>query len=131
MAREGTTDKGVSDVARSGRVAGRATTAKPSRRGPRPGVDRLIHEPMRLAIMSALAVNENLSFSDLKNVLSATDGNLSVHARRLEEAGYVGCNKAFEGRMPRTEYQLTASGRVALDDYLDHMEALIKATRSG
>ncbi len=92
-------------------------------------MDRLIHEPMRLAIMSALAVNESLSFTDLKTVLEATDGNLSVHARRLEEAGYVGCSKRFEGRMPRTDYQLTESGRVALNRYLDHMEALIKGVR--
>lgn len=93
-------------------------------------VDRLIHEPMRLGIMSALAVNESLSFNDLKAVLNATDGNLSVHARRLEEAGYVSCSKGFEGRMPRTEYKLTSPGRKALDRYLDHMEALIKATRT-
>jgi len=84
---------------------------------------------MRLAIMSALAVNESLSFTDLKTVLEATDGNLSEHARRLEEAGYVGCSKRFEGRMPRTDYQLTESGRVALNRYLDHMEALIKGVR--
>ena len=92
-------------------------------------VDRLIHEPMRLGIMSALAVNKSLSFNDLKNVLSATDGNLSVHARRLEEAGYVTCSKGFEGRVPKTEFRLTAAGKRALHRYLDHMEALIKATR--
>jgi DNA-binding MarR family transcriptional regulator len=94
-------------------------------------LDRLIHEPMRLGIMSALAVNESLSFNDLKGVLQATDGNLSVHARRLEDAGYLTCTKGFEGRTPRTEFRLTAVGRKALQSYLDHMEALIKATREG
>ncbi|MAG58878.1 MAG: transcriptional regulator [Planctomycetes bacterium] len=84
---------------------------------------------MRLGIMSALAVNKSLSFNDLKTVLSATDGNLSVHARRLEEAGYVTCSKGFEGRVPKTEFRLTAAGKRALHRYLDHMEALIKATR--
>ena len=94
-------------------------------------VDRLVHEPMRLGIMSTLVVNESLSFNDLKGILNATDGNLSVHARRLEEAGYVACSKGFEGRVPRTDYRLTAIGRKALDRYLNHMEALIKATRTG
>ena len=92
-------------------------------------VDRLIHERVRLAIVSALAVNESLSFNDLKRLLKTTDGNLSVHARKLEEAQYVGCTKSFAGRMPRTEYRLTATGRRALERYLDHMEALIRATR--
>jgi DNA-binding HxlR family transcriptional regulator len=92
-------------------------------------LDRLIHERMRLAIVSALAVNESLSFNDLKRLLDTTDGNLSVHARRLEEAGYVACTKSFEGRLPRTEYRLTSAGRAALERYLDHMEALIRATR--
>ena len=92
-------------------------------------LDRLIHERMRLGIVSALAVNESLSFNDLKRLMSTTDGNLSVHARKLEEAQYITCTKSFEGRVPKTEYQLTASGRRALERYLDHMEALIHATR--
>ena len=94
-------------------------------------LDRLIHERMRLGIVSALAVNESLSFNDLKKLMKTTDGNLSVHARKLEEAHYVSCTKSFEGRMPRTEYRLTAAGRRALERYLDHMEALIQATREG
>jgi DNA-binding transcriptional ArsR family regulator len=92
-------------------------------------LDRLIHERMRLAIVSALAVNEALSFNQLKRLLDTTDGNLSVHARKLEEAGYVTCTKTFEGRVPRTEYRLSAAGRRALERYLEHMEALIRATR--
>ena len=92
-------------------------------------LDRLIHERMRLGIVSALAVNESLSFNDLKKLLQTTDGNLSVHARKLEEAGYVTCTKFFNKRVPKTEYALTAAGRKALERYLDHMEALIRATR--
>lgn len=92
-------------------------------------LDRLIHERMRLAIVSSLAVNESLSFNELKRLLDTTDGNLSVHARRLEEAGYVACTKSFEGRMPRTEYRLSNEGRRALERYLAHMEALIRRTR--
>ena len=92
-------------------------------------LDRIIHERTRLAIVSALAVNESLSFTELKTLLKTTDGNLSVHARKLELAEYVGCEKYFEGRMPRTQYRLTAAGRRALEKYLDHMEALIRATR--
>lgn len=92
-------------------------------------LDRLIHERMRLGIVSALAVNEHLSFNDLKKLLQTTDGNLSVHARKLEEAGYVTCAKYFEGRLPKTEYRLTHPGRQALQRYLDHMEAIIHATR--
>ena len=94
-------------------------------------LDRLIHERIRLGIVSALAVNRHLSFNDLKKLLKTTDGNLSVHARKLEEAGYVTCEKYFEGRVPKTEYRLTASGRRALERYLDHMEAIIHATRDG
>ena len=94
-------------------------------------LDRLIHERLRLAIVSALAVNESLSFNELKELLGATDGNLSVHARKLEEAGYVSCAKLFDGRLPRTEFTLTAAGRAALDRYLDHMEGLIRAAREG
>ena len=94
-----------------------------------PDLDRLIHERMRLGIVSALAVNDQLSFNDLKKLMKTTDGNLSVHARKLEDAEYISCTKSFEGRLPRTEYRLTTSGRRALERYLDHMEALIRATR--
>ena len=94
-----------------------------------PELDRLIHERVRLAIVSALAVNESLAFNELKDMLSLTDGNLSVHARKLEEAGYVQCTKKFEGRVPRTEFRLTDEGRRALGAYLDHMEAIIQAVR--
>jgi DNA-binding MarR family transcriptional regulator len=93
-------------------------------------LDRLIHERQRLGIVSALAVNESLSFNELKELMQTTDGNLSVHARKLEDAGYITCRKSFEGRMPRTDYSLTVSGRRALERYLDHMEAIIKATRN-
>lgn len=89
-------------------------------------LDRVIHEHVRLAIVSALAVNDALTFNDLKQLLDVSDGNLSVHARKLEDAGYVACKKGFEGRVPRTEYRLTAAGRRALERYLAHMEALIK-----
>ncbi|HVH66246.1 MAG TPA: transcriptional regulator [Gemmatimonadales bacterium] len=92
-------------------------------------LDRLIHERVRLGIVSALAVNDVLSFNELKALLHTTDGNLSVHARRLEQAAYVTCTKSFAGRIPKTEYRLTALGRRALERYLDHMEALIRATR--
>jgi DNA-binding HxlR family transcriptional regulator len=91
--------------------------------------DRLIHERIRLAIVSALAVNPSLAFNDLKRLLGTTDGNLSVHARKLEDAGYLICTKQFEGRVPKTEFALTPRGRQALGRYLDHMEALIQATR--
>jgi DNA-binding MarR family transcriptional regulator len=94
-----------------------------------PDLDRLIHERLRLGIVSALAVNESLSFADLKKLLNTSDGNLSVHARKLEEAQYVACTKSFAGRLPRTEYRLTTAGRRALERYLEHMEALIRATR--
>jgi DNA-binding MarR family transcriptional regulator len=104
-------------------VKGRLADATPT------ALDRLIHERMRLGIVSALAVNESLTFNELKELMQTTDGNLSVHARKLEEAGYVSCMKSFEGRVPRTDYALTASGRRALERYLDHMEALIRVTR--
>ena len=115
----------AADPHRAARGAARAS-ARPS--GPLE-VDRLIHERMRLAIVSALAVNEALSFNELKRLLDTTDGNLSVHARKLEEADYIVCTKTFEGRVPRTEYRLSPAGRRALERYLDHMEALIRATR--
>ncbi len=92
-------------------------------------LDRLIHERTRLAIVSALAVNASLAFNELKQLLRVTDGNLSVHARKLEDAGYIGCTKSFAGRVPKTEYRLAPAGRRALEKYLDHMEALIRATR--
>jgi DNA-binding MarR family transcriptional regulator len=94
-----------------------------------PDLDRLIHERIRLGIVSALAANSSLTFNDLKKLLRTTDGNLSVHARKLEEAGYIACSKSFEGRMPKTEYTLTDSGRKALEKYLNHMEALIQAMK--
>ena len=92
-------------------------------------LDRLIHERMRLGIVSALAANEVLSFTELKRLLDTTDGNVSVHARKLEEAGYISCQKSFEGRMPKTEYRLTNTGRAALEKYLNHLEALLQAMR--
>jgi len=93
-------------------------------------LDRLIHERLRLGIVSALAVNDHLTFNELKRLLRTTDGNLSVHARKLEEADYIACDKTFDGRMPRTEFRLTAAGRRAFEKYLAHMEAIIKAARS-
>lgn len=104
-------------------VAGRIADPIPA------DLDRLIHERMRLGIVSALAVNDTLSFNELKDLMHTTDGNLSVHARKLEEAKYVTCTKSFEGRVPHTQYALTPLGRTALGRYLDHMEALIRATR--
>ena len=98
---------------------------------PASSLDRLIHERARLGIVSALAVNPTLRFGELKELLGTTDGNLSVHARKLEDAGYIACTKSFAGRLPKTEYRLTAVGRRALERYLNHMEALIRATREG
>jgi DNA-binding MarR family transcriptional regulator len=118
-------------------MARAAATAVRARRQPSeapvethiPDFDRLIHEKTRLAIVSALAVNNTLTFNELKSVLKTTDGNVSVHTRKLEEAGYLSCKKSFEGRMPKTEYSLTASGKRALEKYLGHMEALIRVAR--
>jgi DNA-binding MarR family transcriptional regulator len=93
-------------------------------------LDRVIHERIRLGLVSALAVNDSLTFTELKELLAVTDGNLSVHARKLEEAGYVACTKGFDGRIPKTEFRLTPAGRRALEKYLLHMEALIQATRA-
>jgi DNA-binding transcriptional ArsR family regulator len=101
----------------------------PVRKSHPTNLDRVIHDRTRLAIMSALAVNEILSFTELKTLTDTTDGNLSVHARKLEDAGYVHCDKSFAGRTPRTDFRLSAAGRRALEKYLDHMEALIRATR--
>ena len=106
---------------------------RPQRRlsGEIPELDRLIHERARLGIVSALAVNDSLSFNDLKRLLETTDGNLSVHARKLEEAGYISCHKFFEGRIPRTEYRLTTAGRRAFEEYLRNMEEVIRVAREG
>jgi DNA-binding transcriptional ArsR family regulator len=103
--------------------------ARETREGSVPDLDRVIHERMRLAIVSALAANPILTFRELRSLLQATDGNLSVHARKLEEAGYVACEKSFDGRVPRTEYRLTAEGRRAFEKYLDHLEALVRNAR--
>ena len=104
---------------------------KPKARHSATALDRLIHERMRLGIVSALAANESLTFNDLKSLMNTTDGNLSVHARKLEDGGYIACSKSFEGRMPKTEYKITASGRRALENYLNHMETLIHQMRNG
>jgi DNA-binding MarR family transcriptional regulator len=104
-------------------------TARAVERVAIPDFDRVIHEKTRLAILSALAVNPSLTFNELKEIVNTTDGNLSVHARKLEEASYISCKKGFEGRMPRTEFALTSAGRKAFEKYLGHMEALIKAAR--
>lgn len=103
---------------------------RPKARSAAPNLDRLIHERLRLGIISALAANESLTFSDLKSLMNTTDGNLSVHARKLEEAGYIACSKYFEGRLPKTEYKLTAAGRKALESYLSHMETLIQQMKN-
>ena len=103
----------------------------PAREAVPADLDRLIHERIRLGIVSALAVNRSLTFNELKALLKTTDGNLSVHARKLEEADYIVCTKSFDGRLPKTEYRLTGAGRRALERYLNHMEALIRATREG
>lgn len=110
------------------RPEGRTERPVPDRAG---HLDRMIHERIRLGIVSALAANESLAFNDLKSLLATTAGNLSVHARRLEEAGYVACEKTFEGRLPKTTFRLTPAGRRALARYLDHMEALIRNARRG
>ena len=107
-----------------------ATKAKPAQTRAAE-LDRIIHEPIRLGIVSALAVNDSMTFNELKQLLRTTDGNLSVHARKLEENDYILCDKHFEGRVPRTSYRLTTQGKRALETYLIHMEALIQATREG
>jgi len=120
VARERALRRDDGDEARLAALAGSAQAAD---------LDRLVHDRMRLGILSALAVNESLSFTDLRRLLRATDGNLSVHARKLEEADYISCTKSFDGRVPKTEYRLAPAGRRALEAYLDHMEALIRAAR--
>jgi len=111
------------------RVPASAAPGPRGARSPLPALDRVIHERMRLAIVSALAASPTLTFNELKALLDASDGNLSVHARRLEEAGYIECTKGFDGRVPRTTYRLTAAGRRALERYLGHLEALIAHAR--
>jgi DNA-binding MarR family transcriptional regulator len=113
------------------REASLLNVASTSREAMSGSLDRLIHERVRLGIVSALAVNRSLTFNELKAMLKTTDGNLSVHARKLEEADYIVCSKSFDGRLPKTEYRLAAAGRRALERYLNHMEALIRATREG
>ena len=120
-------------AANSTRTHKASTTVKPARPAlkaaknePATSLDKLIHERTRLALVSALAANSVMTFNDLKSLLQITDGNLSVHARKLEEAGYVECSKGYDGRLPRTEYRLSSSGRTALQKYVAHMEALIK-----
>jgi DNA-binding MarR family transcriptional regulator len=122
---------GKSGAAREERAdrARRAVAARPVETAA--NLDRLIHERTRLGIVSALAVSPSLTFNELKQYLGVTDGNLSVHARKLEDGGYISCSKSFSGRLPKTEFRLTAAGRRALEKYLDHMEALIRATRVG
>jgi DNA-binding HxlR family transcriptional regulator len=126
VARSGLLRKGKETLGAHGPAAEINTQAN---RPPVGKLDRLIHERMRLSIVSALAVNDRLTFNELKGLLRMSDGNLSVHARKLEEAGYIACLKSFSGRLPRTEYRLSPAGRRALERYLDHMEALIRATR--
>ena len=111
------------------KVQSQPRSSAPPRKRALPDLDRVIHERMRLAIVSTLAANSPLSFNELKAVLGATDGNLSVHARRLEEAGYLACSKSFEGRVPKTEYRLTPEGRRAFEKYLGHLEALVRTAR--
>ena len=127
MARSSSSSPVRPDRARAKDASNRAPR---SGRGVLPELDRVIHERMRLAIVSALASSETLSFRDLRESLQATDGNLSVHARKLEEAGYVSCVKSFEGRVPKTEYRLTAEGRRAFERYLRHLEALVGNIRA-
>jgi len=109
----------------------RSSPVAPPKENTAASLDRLVHERTRLAIVSALAVNASLAFNELKQLLRISDGNLSVHARKLEDAGYISCAKSFSGRLPKTEYRLTPGGRRALEKYLDHMEAIIRATREG
>ena len=126
MAKQSTAKKESKQVS----AAPESRAASSKQKSAAPNLDRLIHERLRLGIISALAANESLTFSDLKNLMNTTDGNLSVHARKLEDAGYISVSKYFEGRLPKTEYKLTAAGRTALESYLSHMEALIKQMRN-
>ena len=128
MAKQSTAKKEIASKRENTTTGPRAEKA--ARTSAAPHLDRLIHERLRLGIISALAANESLTFSDLKSLMNTTDGNLSVHARKLEEAGYIACTKYFDGRLPKTEYKLTAAGRTALESYLNHMESLIRQMRS-
>ena len=128
MAKQSTAKKEIASKREDTTTGPRAEKA--ARKSAAPHLDRLIHERLRLGIISALAANESLSFSDLKSLMNTTDGNLSVHARKLEEAGYIACTKYFDGRLPKTEYKLTAAGRTALESYINHMESLIRQMRS-
>jgi DNA-binding HxlR family transcriptional regulator len=127
----GRTSAAKQDQTQREKSAGLNSVRGNSREAVSPDLDRLIHERIRLGIVSALAVNRSLTFNELKNLLKTTDGNLSVHARKLEEADYIVCTKSFDGRLPKTEYRLTSMGKKALERYLNHMEALIRATREG
>lgn len=129
MAKSSTAAKEI--VARRQREESISAIREQTREAVSPDLDRLIHERIRLGIVSALAVNRSLTFNELKALLKTTDGNLSVHARKLEEADYIVCSKSFDGRLPKTEYRLAGAGRKALERYLNHMEALIRATREG
>lgn len=128
MAKQSTAKREITNKQESTATGPRDTG--PAQKSAAPNLDRLIHERLRLGIISALAANASLTFSDLKKLMNTTDGNLSVHARKLEEAGYIACSKYFDGRLPKTEYKLTATGRAALESYLNHMESLIKQMRS-
>ena len=128
MAKQSTAKKEIPTKQES--TASGPRDAGTTRKSAAPHLDRLIHERLRLGIISALAANQSLTFSDLKSLMNTTDGNLSVHARKLEEAGYIACTKYFDGRLPKTEYKLTDEGRKALESYLNHMESLIKQMRS-
>ncbi len=129
MAKSNAARKGASAAPANGK--GTLVGVNGGRASLAPDLDKVIHERVRLAIVSALAVNQALSFNELKSLLTITDGNLSVHARKLEDAGYIDCQKSFAGRVPKTEYRLTAAGRRALERYLAHMEALIRMARGG
>ena len=129
MARQNTLEKETQRKGRADKNKLRTVSDSATESAPHQKIERLIHERSRLGIISALAVNESLTFNDLKNLVKTTDGNLSVHARKLEDAGYVSCTKSFDGRTPKTEYRLTRTGRRALEQYLNHMEALIQTMR--
>lgn len=129
-ARDASPPSEAGSASRRGIGAGSAEAASARGRGAVPDLDRVIHERLRLAIVSALAAAGKLSFRELKGMLGASDGNLSVHARKLEEAGYVACRKGFDGRIPRTEYRLTAEGRRAFERYLNHLESLVRNARN-
>ena len=129
MARQNALKKEPQRRGRTSEAKLKSVSEDSSESAPHQKFERLIHERSRLGIISALAVNDRLTFNDLKRLIKTTDGNLSVHARKLEDAGYISCTKSFEGRMPKTEYKLTRQGRNALEQYLNHMEALIKTMR--